>query len=53
MNESIEELSRFFKRDQEGRWHRKGAGGSYEEIETSKILKRFRVLVPKSVNRIE
>jgi len=53
MTESNKELSRFFKRDEKGRWHRKDAGGSYKEIETSEILKRFWVLAPKSVNRIE
>jgi hypothetical protein len=52
-NMSVEEFPRFYKLNNEGRWHRKSPRGSYEEMKNRAALKRLQVVTPKSMKRIE
>jgi hypothetical protein len=47
------ELTRFYKLDKAGRWHRKSSGGAYIKMNNRRLLKRLLVITTKSVNRIE
>ena len=50
---TIEEFTRFYKVNKEGRWHQKSAQGSYEEMKDASTFKRLQVLTAKSPKRIE
>lgn len=56
MNEQengVGESMRFYRRDREGRWHRKTEEGSYDEVLNKRVLDRLYVLTAKSLARIE